>query len=183
MNYPVANAHQFSLQNTSLEVSRAQFVPDGLQGLAVEYTMHNPGSNIEEFTFRFLGHSDLRPTWLGEKTGMKDGNDESSYLEEKDAWLVKDKLNSWFVMYGSAKKPIGKGTKENTLKGQGVSNYLDYAITLKPGESEILSSCPHFERSPGICLSAKPSGIRLTVIIPCPSENSRRSHSLSLLQR
>ena len=139
VNYPVANAHQFSLQNTSLEVSRAQFVPDGLQGLIVEYTMHNPGSNIEEFTFRFLGHSDLRPTWLGEKTGMRDGNDESSYLDEKDAWLIKDKLNSWFVMYGSAKKPIGKGTKENTLKGQGVSNYLDYAISLQPGESMTLT--------------------------------------------
>jgi glycogen debranching enzyme len=138
VNYPVANTHKFLLEETTLEASRTQFVPDGIQGLVVEYLMHNPGEKTEEFTFRFTGHTDLRPTWLGEKTGMNDGQDEASYLEKDRAWLVKDRRNPWFVMYGSKHNPSKKGAFENTLKGQGASNYLDYHIRLESGESESL---------------------------------------------
>ena len=138
VNYPMANAHRFSLENTELEVSRTQFVPDGLQGLVVEYAMHNPGRKTEEFTFRFTGHSDLRPTWLGEKTHMVDGKDEASFLDEKSAWLAKDSLSPWFVLYGAKLSPIAHGTADNPFKGRGVSNYLDYEISLSPGQTTSL---------------------------------------------
>ncbi len=138
VNYPVANAHRFSLENIDLEVSRTQFVPDGLQGLVVEYVMHNPGSKTEEFTFRFTGHSDLRPTWLGEKTEMADGKDEASFLNDKGAWLTKDTSSPWFVLYGAKLIPTAYGAVDNALKGQGVSNYLDYEISLSPGQSKSL---------------------------------------------
>mgnify|MGYP001824685004 FL=1 len=138
VNYPVANSHRFSLENIDLEVSRTQFVPDGLQGLVVEYVMHNPGSKTEELTFRFTGHSDLRPTWLGEKTEMTDGKDEASFLNEKNAWMTRDSLSPWFVLYGAKLTPSAYGAADNTLKGQGVSNYLDYEISLSPGQTKSL---------------------------------------------
>ncbi len=138
VNYPVANAHEFSLKASSMEVSRTQFVPDGIQGLVVEYFLRNQGDKNEKFTFRFTGHTDLRPTWLGEKTGMTDGMDEASFLDDDHAWLAKDQLNPWFVMYGAKRNPLSRGDLDNTLKGRGTSNYLDYEISLKPGESESL---------------------------------------------
>lgn len=138
VNYPVANSHHFSIDHSSLEVSRSQFVPDGRQGLVVEYVIDNRGSQTEQFTFRFSGHADLRPTWLGERTEMDDGKDEATYLAEQEAWLIKDQLNPWFAVYGASTSPVEHGVTDNTYEGQGISNYLDYEISLSPGQAKSL---------------------------------------------
>jgi hypothetical protein len=40
--------------------------------------------------------SDLRPTWLGERTNMIDSSDEISFDEKSSAVIAKDKNNPWF---------------------------------------------------------------------------------------
>ena len=138
VNYPMANAHLYDLKEVGLQIERFQFAPDHREGLVVEYSIRNEGSAPIEFIFSFTGHSDLRPTWLGEKTGMRDGVDRASYLEENGAWMVRDSLSPWFLVYGAGSIPGSWSERENPYSGQGSSNGLDYKLRLEPGENRSL---------------------------------------------
>ena len=135
-NYPFGNKHQFSLTNKNLEVDRFQFVPDSMSGISVEYTFRNTGSEPLKFEFEFIGHSDLRPTWLGERTQMMDGVDTATFLDEEGKWLVKDENNTWYVIYGSKEQSISHSEIENNYLGTGISNSLNYAFEIGAGETK-----------------------------------------------
>jgi glycogen debranching enzyme len=140
VNYPMAGRHDYSLDSLGLEAERWQFVPDGKEGLVVEFVLRNTTREEIPLEFGFLGQADLRPTWLGERTGMADGKDQAAFDRALGAWVVKDSLNPWFVAFGSdhpAKNPGGGPVPQQWLpqgqKGNGVLSALTYALVLPPG--------------------------------------------------
>jgi glycogen debranching enzyme len=135
-NYPMAGRHDYRLDSLSLEVERWQFVPDGKEGLVLEYVLHNTGKTDKSLEFGFAGHADLRPTWLGERTGMSDGKDHATYEGDLEAWVVRDSLNPWFVAYGS-NLPVSSHSKRNsTYAGNGISSELTYSVEIPAGKRE-----------------------------------------------
>jgi len=138
-NYPFTNKHEFYIPRKSLKITRWQFVPDHLEGIAIQVLILNEGVEDQAFSLDFVGHADLSPTWLGERTNMIDGQDVASYDKDINGWVIKDQNNPWFLCYNAQLPPQ---RKTNTLKkynGKGVSNALGYSIKLKPNESKIVT--------------------------------------------
>ncbi|RIV70910.1 glycogen debranching protein [Flagellimonas aequoris] len=135
VNYPFANKHRFEFDEEDISVERIQFVPDGKQGVFVQYVIHNNSKETKTGKFQFNGQTDLRPTWLGERTNMIDGKDEATFDGKK--WVVKDVSNPWFSIFGSEQTPDLTLTHENPNAANGVSNTLIYEIEL-PAESNFI---------------------------------------------
>ena len=55
VNYPYANKHLYQLEDKNLSIERWQFVPDHLEGLAVQFIIKNTGNTPQNFEFTF-GH-------------------------------------------------------------------------------------------------------------------------------
>nr|WP_299387008.1 glycogen debranching protein [Allomuricauda sp.] len=125
VNYPMANMHAFSWPDKEITVERWQFVPDDQQGVVIQYLVRS-NQNSKTANIKFTGHTDLIPTWLGEKTQMIDGKDTTNF--EQDKWIVKDGNNSWFNIFGSDQTP--ESHKDSGGKGNGISNSLSYTLEL-----------------------------------------------------
>jgi len=139
VNFPFANLHRFMLASEQLKVERWQFVPDYKEGIAIQYRLTNTGDEASQLDFEFTGHADLRPTWLGEKSGMEDQEDQAAYLQEGGAWLVKDQSNPWYLVYGSDQPPISHSGADNSFAGKGVSNSLRYKLNIPAGASRVIN--------------------------------------------
>ena len=133
-NYPYANRHSFSVPERGLNVERLQFVPDDVEGLFVQFEIANVGTAVQEFEFTFTGNTDLRPTWMGEKTEMVDGHDKANFDKTINGWVVKDSLNPWFVALASDKPAQQHSQEATTYSGKGTSTNMTYNIKLKPNE-------------------------------------------------
>lgn len=138
-NYPFANEHSYLLPSLGLKVERVQFVPDGKEAIVVEYTFINENPQAQKITFTFNGVSDLRPTWLGERTGMIDGNDMAIYDEKMKKWSVKDSLNEWHVTFGSSLVPVSHQKNRVSCDykpaGKGFNTSLTYEIEIPANAS------------------------------------------------
>lgn len=137
VNYPVGNQHHFTWQDEEIEVERFQFVPDGLEGMIIEFKISNTSSETKQLDFSFTGMVDLRPTWLGERTNMIDAEDEINFNEKVSAAVAKDKNNPWYVMFGSSlknNKYLDTPVCDTERKGLGVNGTLVYEIEIPPGE-------------------------------------------------
>ncbi len=137
-NYPMAGHHQYRLDSLELKVDRWQFVPDGKEGLVLEFVLHNTGHEGLSLEFGFTGHPDLRPTWLGERTGMTDGADLPSYNGALQAWVVRDSLNPWFAIFGSDLPATSHAEKSPGHPGNGVSAELTYTLEIPAGQQASL---------------------------------------------
>jgi len=133
-NYPMAGRHEYRLDSLDLEVERWQFVPDGKEGLVLEFVLYNTANKDRSLEFGFTGHPDLRPTWLGERTGMLDGKDHAAFDRDLGAWVVTDSLNPWFVVYGSNLPAVSHADGDPTYSGKGVSAELTYSLKI-PAEN------------------------------------------------
>ncbi|MEZ4809582.1 MAG: glycogen debranching protein [Allomuricauda sp.] len=131
INYPFANKHVFEFPSKRLVVERLQFVPDGMQGVFIQFVINNTSSQKKSLNFMFTGHADLRPTWLGERTQMKDGADHATL--EHGLWVVKDSLNPWFTIFGSDQSPVSSMSFEKKQGENGQSNTLVYPISVSGG--------------------------------------------------
>jgi glycogen debranching enzyme len=141
INYPMANQHHFIWLQENLEVDRVQFIPDGVEGAIVEFRINNKGTSDKAITFSFTGMSDLRPTWLGERTNMIDAPDEILFDEKTSAVIAKDKNNPWFVMFGSTLKAAFEDTKnacEPERKGLGKNATLSYSLTVAANDEKTI---------------------------------------------
>lgn len=127
-NYPFANKHEYSLQEVNLDITRWQFVPDGKEGMLIQFEIENKSSKTNQFELTFIGIPDLRPTWLGKETGMINAEDQIEYNKEIDALIAKDKNNPWFVIFGSNQK----SNDHLTLNSEG---HLSYPLTLSANSS------------------------------------------------
>ena len=139
VNYPFANKHSYQLDSLGLEVERWQFVPDDTEGIAIQYRVTNKGKVARELHFEFTGHADLRPTWLGENSGMNDGQDLAEYLEDPAAWMIRDEGNPWFTVFGADLPPDSRKEIDNPYSGKGVSRSLRYALDIDPGKSKLVN--------------------------------------------
>ncbi|WP_422349313.1 glycogen debranching protein [Flagellimonas sp.] len=135
VNYPFANLHVFEWPSKDIEVERWQFVPDNMQGLVVQYVIRNNTESKQKSSFQFIGHTDLRPTWLGEKTQMIDAKDSSSFGSGQ--WVVNDNDNPWFNIFGSDQIPTAHESLDG--KGNGSSNALTYSVALDGKSSTVIN--------------------------------------------
>ena len=140
INYPMASRHHFKWSSENIEVDRIQYVPDGVEGVMVEFRIANHGKESRNLVFSFTGMTDLRPTWLGERTNMVDAEDEIAFDEKLSAAIAKDNGNPWYAAFGSSLKAIfsegAGGCQPASRKGLGKYGTLSYALTVKAnGES------------------------------------------------
>lgn len=141
INYPVGNEHHFMWKEEEVEVQRFQFVPDGWEGMVVEYTIANNSAITKQFDFSFTGLVDLRPTWLGERTNMIDAEDEISFDEKLSVAVAKDKNNPWYVVYGGSLNTdtfSSSSICKTERSGLGVDGTLTYELFLQPGSMEVI---------------------------------------------
>ncbi len=139
VNYPFANRHIYNLDTYHLKVERWQFVPDQTEGMAIQYGITNTADSEMEMEFKLTGHTDLRPTWLGERKEMIDARDTAEFVKEEGLWLVKDQDNPWFVAFGADLPASSHGTEDHSYSGLGVANSLGYRLSINPGETRYLT--------------------------------------------
>ena len=58
INYPFANEHRYSLPGSQLQLTRRQYVPDGYEGIIVEYHLQNDAETARNLELNFTGYSD-----------------------------------------------------------------------------------------------------------------------------
>ncbi|MFV8226848.1 glycogen debranching protein [Christiangramia aquimixticola] len=138
-NYPTAGKHSYNLKTNDLKINRWQFVPDSLQGTFIQYEFENTGDRKMKAQFLLDVFADLRPTWLGEKTNMIDGQDSGNFEDSKNAFIFKDELNPWFALFGSQEPPVAVNSISSSYKGKGTGGQLVYDIDLKPGKKFTLN--------------------------------------------
>ena len=79
-------------------ITRTQFIPDPAKGMVVEYDM----SEFPKAQLLFYPRADLRPTWLGERTKMRDSTD--IIAAENNQWTATDAKNGWQVRISASSK-------------------------------------------------------------------------------
>jgi len=126
-NFPIANQHRYLTKN--FQILRTQFVPDGIAGCIVEFEIENNTNQAQTTPFVFQAKSDLRPTWLGERTNMQDKEDQATFVE--DHWEFKDAGNSWFAFVGADKQGIpGAAPIPFSSAGKGIAKSINYTIQI-----------------------------------------------------
>jgi len=138
-NYPTTNKQTFNLYDQNLKIERWQFVPDDKEGLVVQYIIINTNDGPQEFQIKFTGQSDLRPTWLGERTQMIDGKDKAVYNSNLDVWEITDTNRPWSVVFGANAHSVSNSPESYTYSGNGVATSLSYPIALKGKEEKVLN--------------------------------------------
>jgi len=139
INYPYANKHTYNLSKNNIQIERLQFVPDGKEGILIQYKLKSLSDKAQNFDFVFSGFSDLRPVWLGERTGMTDSEDKAEFLKNSNAWLIKDNKNPWYVIFGTPMQPSEYSFEKSIHHGLGISGNLAYKISLQPNEIKIIN--------------------------------------------
>jgi glycogen debranching enzyme len=134
-NYPMANRHSFVFDTFGIRADRWQFIPDGKEGILVQLVLTNETDTEKAMEVAFTGHADLRPTWLGERTGMIDAPDQASFDETDDIWIIKDRDNPWYVTFGADLNSESQSNEVPPYRGQGISGMLTYPLTLRAGEA------------------------------------------------
>lgn len=137
INYPFANKHIF--KKDELKVERVQFVPDGMEGLVIEFLITNLGANEKTLELNFTGMVDLRPVWLAERKGIEDDRDTLFLQELSETYLGKDLKNDWYTVFGTTEKVerylYNKKPCPQERAGLGADGTLVSTISLLPGES------------------------------------------------
>ncbi len=137
INYPMASKMKFP-DIEGIGIERMQFVPDGQTGMIVEYAITNHREQAASFTFTVSGRTDLRPVWLGERTGMNDAADSVWYDEELQAVVARDTENDWYLYMGSVVPPSDYWLYAwciPTETGQGDEGTLLFDMILEPGQT------------------------------------------------
>lgn len=137
-NYPFGNRHFYNLENNKLAIERWQFVPDDQEGLVIQFIIKNLDPKVQNFIFHFTGSSDLRPTWLGERTDMIDTADESEFHSENHSWVMKDSLQPWYVTFGSSSKLSSQNISPYPYSGKGTSATLSYDLNVSGNEEQTI---------------------------------------------
>lgn len=136
-NYPFANMHFYTWEGKNIEIERHQFVPDGKEGVLVKLKINNQSDTVQQVDLSLNAHTDLLPTWLGERTGMYDGIDQARYDENNNVWIVKDSINPWFTVVGTDLNPSETFKDQSVYKGNGVTVSSRFKLTLPKGVTDI----------------------------------------------
>lgn len=136
-NYPVGNRHFFHYADAGIDVERFQYVPDSVEGVVVEYRLFNTGADKKSIEFSFAPRFDLSPTWLGERTGMVDGEDSVDVDPSTGTWLAKDANNTWFALVGADRD--GTPARGEPSCNKPAKHVLNYSLDVAAGDSKIIT--------------------------------------------
>ena len=136
VNYPFTNMHEFAWSEKNLNIQRWQFVPDDTEGIIIQLAIENTG-DAKEIQLDFTGISDLRPTWLGDRTGMIDSKDQAVFDEKNKLWKVKEQNNPWHVLFGSSVKPTA--TAQATTQDATTQSSLSHALKLPAASTTVFT--------------------------------------------
>ena len=92
---PIGSIFNYNIDGKT--ITRTQFIPDPAKGMVVEFDLHEFPRGAQ---LLFYPKADLRPTWLGERTGMMDSPDQ--LLVQNKHWTAIDSANGWQVRISSA---------------------------------------------------------------------------------
>ncbi len=139
VNYPFANRHVYSRAVPAMRIDRFQFAPDAQEAIAIKYTLTNTTDSARTLTVEFAAYSDLRPVWLGERTGLVDHPDSAYWHAADQRWVIKDRGNPWFVTVGSPlpvnEHALTEGYCSYDPAGQGVVATLRFILDVPPRSS------------------------------------------------
>ena len=140
VTYPFTSSFIYSLPQQQLSVTRTQFVPDGKPVLVVEYAFTNLSNTDKNIHVELLGDVNLRPVWLGERTGMNDTTDELlNYQPSTHTLLLKDKANSWYAGVSlSNPSTTFTGIEPTAYPGKGITGKLSATIAIQKGKTALL---------------------------------------------
>ncbi|MEN0002772.1 MAG: glycogen debranching protein [Bacteroidota bacterium] len=134
-NYPFGSVLQYDAPIPALQVQQLQFVPDGKEAIVIEYTLKNTGTTPLSFQFNWNAMVDLRPVWLGERTGMIDGPDQITWDAATSTFTAKDSLNDWYTAWRAnttiQSHEIGSTVCDFERLGMGANAALSIAIELE----------------------------------------------------
>ncbi|MCB7480462.1 glycogen debranching protein [Christiangramia sediminis] len=139
INYPIASQHKFKLEKQNLSVDRWQFVSDKSQSLAIQLVLINHSGDQQELQLIFKAFSDLRPTWLGEKTDMVDGPDKAAFNANTGYWVIKDSISPWSANYRAEKEADFNKIIPSEYKGMGTGTLLGYNLSIPPNQKEVIT--------------------------------------------
>jgi glycogen debranching enzyme len=131
INYPFGNEFLYELKGLDLSVKQFQFSPDQHQGLIIEYLIANESDETFVGSLEFESSFDLRPTWLGERTGMMDGDDYIEYDLNKNQIVAKDRDNPWFSSLSSSEPITSFKHSENSYTGKGVAGISTIHLSIE----------------------------------------------------
>lgn len=140
INYPFSNRIDFGAIAPNLKIDRLHFVPDGREGLAIFYRFENESSSEKSIDFSWNAQVDLRPVWLGERSGMIDQEDEISYNELTATFTAKDKGNDWYTVWGSEVGiPLTPREEVCSFESKGNGKKAAFGVNLTvPGNSTLI---------------------------------------------
>ncbi len=92
---------EFVYQLDALQVTRRDFVPDGLEGCCITVTLSAPADWHEALELVVVVRSDLRPAWLGEQVGLHDAPDQVTLAVDRRQVTFADVQNPWFALVGA----------------------------------------------------------------------------------
>jgi hypothetical protein len=139
-NYSIGSEQHFNLTEYGLKISQFHFVPENQTGAIVAYQLENQLSEVNDFRFVFNAAIDLRPVWLADSLGVKDGKDEGNWNGRKKNFLAKDSQNNWFTTLGGKnfEPDNSKSSCSEKRKGNGFQQALGSSLKLKAKETRVI---------------------------------------------
>lgn len=126
---------EFDYRIDALQITRRDFVPDEVLGLAMTIMVTVPPDFSEELELVALVRSDLRPAWLGETVGMVDGLDVATTVAGAAYVTIQDSANPWQLIVGGSVRPRTVATGADAglfhaTHGQGTTVRLTFPFHL-----------------------------------------------------
>lgn len=136
INYPYGNKFIYELEKLNLSVEQFQFSPDQYQGLVIEYTITNESALPFNGELEFESAFDLRPTWLGERSNMFDGEDVVEFINDKNIIRAKDSKNNWFSLISSSEDILDSTIISSNYKGNGITTSANVDVSINANSSK-----------------------------------------------
>ncbi len=123
--------NEFDYRIGPLTITRRDCVPDGIEGMVVTLVIHSNDVDLRSITLYALFRSDLRPAWLGDEAGMRDGKDSAAL--HGNTVVFADSANAWSCVVGADRVPIEIRTGDdlwavNRTVGNGTSANMKYEL-------------------------------------------------------
>ena len=123
-----------------LQITRRDFVPDGVEGVIVTLVIKTQESFAQPIELTALFRSDLRPVWLGEQTNMHDGEDTATAND--GVCVFQDSGNPWCCVVAADKHATQTQTSANLFgpqrtHGQGASVQSVYPLAFVDSETTL----------------------------------------------
>ena len=140
VTYSFTTQYSYDFPQEHLSVTRTQFVPDGMPVLVVEFALTNNGNVDKDLTIQLAADVNLRPVWLGERSGMMDSTDAVlSYDGETKTVLFKDNNNPWYAGISTEGQRVDfAGTQQSPYPGKGITGNLSALIHVAKGATALL---------------------------------------------